>query len=557
MKKIIFSFSIIVFILCIYFNQVKCGNIPYSIIKIYIINETLKCNSPINIWFNDSLILSKEVVDYYNLRYKLFSKGNLKITAKINGFDKTRTEYAINIMNDSCYNIIIKFKNAKYAGSIFSIKKTDGIDYYPYFEENILTDNKLSEKYFAQEYSSNHLLLYNNTFKISAPVKIWINDQLIINKDILSLSAIYCKLFTEGKIKISAQLGDLINTKTENEFEISNKDINYIKIYFQNKKKKGIITLLDQEEGSKILKLYKEKWKLSELTDFNSDMMEESITNPIPFMIDNNTYIALQEQFLKNENIISVTNDEYQTNIQQDSIKKDIALQKAADSKMRLTFGFNIKHFGGYKIKLEDYYFEVKDVLRQKIDIESFLGNVNIGDAMGYEGYIGLYEFSPDSTGFGLEFGYSNYKSTVTFYNVSKVVNVNTFYFEGQAFLLAKRRKLQPYICFGMAFSNLNLRDFGEFDYHTIDYTVSGPDYTHTTTYGLRFNADSKYSIIFLNAGLGCKFFLLPKFCFQGSISLAYLMGSASKYSISTGGGLPTEFNTFNKYYDFGFEIRF
>ena len=181
-------------------------------IKIYIENRTLKFNSPVDIWFNDSLVISQ--VKYGNsiAAYNLYSKGNLRITTQIRGFENTRCEYALNVLNDQNYNIVIKFDNANKPGSIFGFKKADGKNFEPYFEENlfhrinidedsIFTDKGLNEIIIPHEYSVCHLIFLTFGHEL---IKIWINDQLILNPYVYSLSTINCKFFTEGKIIIAA-----------------------------------------------------------------------------------------------------------------------------------------------------------------------------------------------------------------------------------------------------------------------------------------------------------------------------------------------------------------
>jgi len=320
MKKTICSFSIIVLILHFNLTPVKCENIPYSMIKIYIENKTFEIKSPIDIWFNDSLIISQEVLSNSSAAYKLFSKGNLRITTQIKDFENTRCEYALNIMNEENYVIVIKYESTSVPGSVFGLKKTDGKNYEPYYEENlfqlktfdedsIFTDNGLSEQIITHDYSISHLILSNKTFNFD-PIKIWINDQLILNQYVLLFSTINCKFFTEGKIKIAAQLGDLINTKAELEFEISNQQSYFLMIKFQNRNKAASITLLNQEEGSELLAKNKLKWTVSEIASADFTSLVESIDNPIPSMYYNTDYRASLEQNIANDRL-NLQDDEY------------------------------------------------------------------------------------------------------------------------------------------------------------------------------------------------------------------------------------------------------
>ena len=217
--------------------------------------------------------------------------------------------------------------------------------------------------------------------------------------------------------------------------------------------------------------------------------------------------------------------------------------------------GFNRKHFSGFTIKNEEEYYETEHG-SIKIDAQEIFGNTNIGSAMGYEGYIGYGGFYSNLGG-GMTggMGYSKYKTSVTLNGVLKTINVNTFFLDLKVYFPGKW-KLQPYLYFGKGFSTLNLRDFAEF-YHTFEYTVHEGNNTHTYTDNLKYNADSKYSVTLYNLGFGYQFYFLPKLCFQASFCLSYLMGSASQYSYSTAGGLPTDFRTFNEYYDFGIEMIF
>ena len=142
MKKTICFFSIGAFFLFMNLISIKCEEMPFSLIKIYIANNTMKMNSPIDVWFNDSLVISKEIIGNYGVVYKLFSKGSLKVTSQIRDLISTRSEYTLNILDDKSYIVVITFESTKYPASIFSIKKTDGVNYEAYFEENIfqLTD---------------------------------------------------------------------------------------------------------------------------------------------------------------------------------------------------------------------------------------------------------------------------------------------------------------------------------------------------------------------------------------------------------------------------------
>jgi hypothetical protein len=108
------------------FVNLKCENIHYSTINIFIRNEELGDNkyAPINIWFNNSLVVTKELKINCCLRYKIFSEGYLKITAQLSNLTITKTEYCLNIINDSTYNVMIEFGRDNYHGSIYGIKKT-------------------------------------------------------------------------------------------------------------------------------------------------------------------------------------------------------------------------------------------------------------------------------------------------------------------------------------------------------------------------------------------------------------------------------------------------
>lgn len=338
MKKSIYYFTILTLIICFNHCPVRCENKTFSMINIYVINNSIKKSPTTYIWFNDSLIHTKDVTDNYNLRYKMFSKGNLKISAQLGDFVDTRTEYSLNVLNDSCYNLIIQFDAAKFPGSIFQVKKIDGINYEPYFEESINNEDIINREFNTQNNSSSQLIIRNDSWKFFATVKLWINDQLII-KNILSSTSrtkLYCNLFAEGKVKITAQLGNFVNTKTEQEFEISNLEINYISITFINKNEEGTISLLDKEEGLNLLPTYIENWTLQELTDLNSDMLEESITNPIPHMFDNNTYSAFLEQSSKNESLITETKNYNYNTILQDSIDHLVEIDKNSNTNEEL-----------------------------------------------------------------------------------------------------------------------------------------------------------------------------------------------------------------------------
>ncbi len=308
MKKYFFFFSILVFILLTINSNTKCQNIPNSTLKIYIYNNTLKKKSPIDIWFNDSLVISEKVSYNYQIAYKLFSKGNLRIITQIRGFDKTRTEYAINILNDKSYIVCIRFDDNNESGTIFGLKKTDGETFEPYFEENIFQfakldegrifdENGLMEENFSQDYSICHLLIKD--FSCACPIRIWINDKIVMDQIVsrsTNGSTIYCKLFSEGKTKISAQLSNSLKTKIEQEFEISNNKIYYIKINFPILDTKSSIKLLDQEEGLKLLTKCKLFWSVAENVSSSSVFLKENLENPIPSMLYNNNYIAFQEQ---------------------------------------------------------------------------------------------------------------------------------------------------------------------------------------------------------------------------------------------------------------------
>ena len=313
MRKTICSFSIIVFILHFNPTPVQCENVPYSMIKIYIQNKTFEMKAPIDIWFNDSLVVSQAVLDKGSAAYKLFSKGNLRITTQIRGFENTRCEYALNILNEENYVIVIKFESTSQSGSVFGLKKTDGKNYESYFEENlfkelnidkdsIFTKNGLNEKIITHDYSICHLILLNKTFN-SDPIKIWINDQLIMNQYILINSTINCKFFTEGVIKIAAQLGNLRDTKTELEFEISNKQSNFLLITFRTSNKAATITLLNQEEGPELFAKKKLNWTATEIFSADLTNLVEDIDNPIPSMYYNNDYRAFQEQNTASERL--------------------------------------------------------------------------------------------------------------------------------------------------------------------------------------------------------------------------------------------------------------
>ena len=308
MKKYFFSFSIFVFILFINSSNIKCQNTPGSILKIFIYNNTLKWKVPIDIWFNDSLVISEKVSDSnYQITYKLFSKGNLRITTQIRGFEKTRTEYALNILNDKSYIIAIRFDDSNQSGTIFGLKKTDGVTYEPYFEENIFqlakldegqifAENGLIEENISHNYSVCHILLKDNF--CTCPMRIWINDKIVMDQVVPSStggSSIYCKLFSEGKIKISAQLS-AFETKMEKEFEISNNKIYYIKVNFPILETKSSIEMLDQEEGLKLLTKCKLFWTVAENISSNSVVLKENIENPIPSMIYSSDYLAFHEK---------------------------------------------------------------------------------------------------------------------------------------------------------------------------------------------------------------------------------------------------------------------
>ena len=335
MKKTIYSFSIMILILYFNLTPIKCENFPYSQIKIYIENRTLKFNSPVDIWFNDSLVISQ--VKYGNsiAAYNLYSKGNLRITTQIRGFENTRCEYALNVLNDQNYNIVIKFDNANKPGSIFGFKKADGKNFEPYFEENlfhrinidedsIFTDKGLNEIIIPHEYSVCHLIFLTFGHEL---IKIWINDQLILNPYVYSLSTINCKFFTEGKIIIAAQLGDQRVTKTQLKFEISNKQSYFLQIKFLNSNDAGTITLLDREEGSELLADYQariskarispiqlQRWSATGIRHFDLFTQVESSANPIPSMFYPDEYRASHEPEIDAERVSLRDNNYFEDN---------------------------------------------------------------------------------------------------------------------------------------------------------------------------------------------------------------------------------------------------
>lgn len=325
MKKTICSFSIIVLILCFNSPLVKSENLPYSRINIFIENNTLKLYSPVDIWFNDSLVISQVQFGNSIALYKLFSKGNLRITTQIRDFNNTRCEYTLNVLNDQNYDIVIRFENADKPGSIFGFKITDGKNYEPYFEENlfqlinldedsIFTDKGLNKKIIPKEYPVCHLILANTTLSFD-PIKIWINDQLIINQ-YFSYSTIHCRFFHEGKIRIEAQLGDRSETKTEMELEISNKQNYFQHIKFQNSNKPAIITFPDQVEGTELLVNYKlspllfQRWSTTGIRHPDLFTQVESLDNPVPSMFYPTDYRTSQEIDLDGESI-SLRDDDY------------------------------------------------------------------------------------------------------------------------------------------------------------------------------------------------------------------------------------------------------
>ncbi|MBN1414756.1 MAG: hypothetical protein JW973_06625 [Bacteroidales bacterium] len=393
MKNLIYCLSIVQFILYGTTIHGKCESNPGSLINIYIINQTFKMNSPIEIRFNDSLVISEAIVNYYNIRYRLFSKGVLKISAQIRDYSISRTEYTLMVRDDSCYNVIIKFENVKNPGAIYNVRKTDGTNLEAYCEETVIQpvylnmdsvfdDNRAVAEKAHHGFSVNHFLLENSTMKF-APIIIRVNDQPMIFKDCLAYSTVFCRLFTEGKIKISAQLGEFPQTKTETEINISNCDSNYIKIDFQSPKKKGAITLLDKEEGVNMTASHREKWKISDLNDDNSVYLEENISHPFAYIVaSEDDYLAFQQEkskeddYMASQDVKSKVENSLEYNSYNYKTASDMIIRTMGDTicirkiehlgiddtKLKLTYQ-NKKH------QTIDTYIQREDVARVIIDV--------------------------------------------------------------------------------------------------------------------------------------------------------------------------------------------
>ncbi|MBN2104884.1 hypothetical protein JW835_12660 [bacterium] len=217
-------------------------------------------------------------------------------------------------------------------------------------------------------------------------------------------------------------------------------------------------------------------------------------------------------------------------------IKKTAKPREIPEMKIGVSIGLNLQHFSGFKIKNKKFFADL-------------FGNTTVGGGTGPEAYIGLGIITPDlNNGIALEFGFSKYNTNVTFNDITKEYSVNTFFW-GLKFYVPANIKLKPYMYAGAIHAVLDIDDLGRFSY-TIE------DYKGYDSYTSSFIANSKYDITIINLGFGYRYYFLRNLCFQGSVSLAYLIGKASKYSYGMGGGgLPKDFTSFNVYYDFGFEI--
>ena len=146
--------------------------------------------------------------------------------------------------------------------------------------------------------------------------------------------------------------------------------------------------------------------------------------------------------------------------------------------------------------------------------------------------------------------GFSNHKVPVDFYTVSKSISVNSYSFAFK-WIFPPEWKLQPYMSLAFAFSSLELKNFGNFHYSTAEF--KGNNFTISVP--LIFDADADYSNSIGSMGLGCKLFILPQLCINGSVSYAVNWGSANNISVGSGGAFPGGFTEFNTYYDFGVEL--
>jgi hypothetical protein len=379
MKSKIFCFFSILFLLFLK-HSIYGETTDYSLITIYITDNSLKLNTPINVWFNDSLIISKKGFSAYSFRYKIHSNGNLKITSQKGDLIESKAEYYLNILKDNSYKVIIKFESAKSPGSIYGLRKMIEKDYYePYYQENIFkflntyNDTSFNGEIHEQKdetYSSSaiYLLLENDCNK---PIAIYINDKLVMTKDVVSLSSIYCTFFSEGITKISAQIGDIKPTKIEQKIVLKNKEVYYIRIKYSNKK--GTISVLDNLEGSKLLESCREKWHISDETDNSLDLIEESLTNPIPKMAKINNDFLIQEQNGNTDSLSIQANkdDNNSFNIKYDyKAAKDMIIREKGD-----TLFFNkIQYLGIEDDKLKISYINNND---QRINTNILCVDIN------------------------------------------------------------------------------------------------------------------------------------------------------------------------------------
>jgi hypothetical protein len=345
MKKHFCYFTLLSLVICFSTNHLRGEDNHFSMIDIYLMNYTLKLSAPVSLWFNDSLIFTKVGGNFYNVEYKMFSKGNFKITAQIGGYPETKTEYSLNVLNDSCYRVIVQFDGAKYPGSIFQVRKIDRINFEPYFEESVKNETLINQEVNTQNAAVCQVLLHNDSWKLGAPISLRINDQPVIKNFPTGnpYTRLYCKLLSAGKVRISAQLGNNVNTKTEKVLEVRNTGTNYIDITFSKKDAPGIITLMDKENGSIASQTLLENWTLLKPLDGSIVKLEESISHPIPHMLDNTAYFASQEQYHKRADSLAEARNKYPPLMQQDSTgniadnDQNAALNEASDDTRKET----------------------------------------------------------------------------------------------------------------------------------------------------------------------------------------------------------------------------
>jgi hypothetical protein len=235
----------------------SCNNYKdYSEINVSINLKSFYPFGNTKIWFNDFLVFDYVVNDaiesnlffegfgiinqYKNLRFLLYSQGEIIIKAQFRDEYVTTTYYKLNIKSNDIYYLSIEFKDDISNGIIKKLQEPVNKPFlanYQFLEEFsnpiIPSNDSLPCNQSGSDYSTINFIIDNAAFKDS-PVMIWVNDKPIFWNKMNSHDYIYYGTNYKGNFKITAQYGDYKVTNAVYESNISPGEQLFINITFMN-----------------------------------------------------------------------------------------------------------------------------------------------------------------------------------------------------------------------------------------------------------------------------------------------------------------------------------